>query len=288
MISFQCPTCQTSAHVDELMAGQKIACPGCGQRLRVPAPQDRTIMGELVPPSRAALQSVHSTPAISATSVIRCVCPHCQATIKADGRKAGTRVACPRCRLQVEIPVPRAEVLEEVTSAPPRLMPAPIQAGPTPLPTPAPYAVDAEYGPRAVEPHRNRPPSHALLICGLAIVLAVGLCTGLGIVYLVNANRESKEAEVLKLKNHISAIETQMQALDIEYQAAVSQGNRYRAITSEEQIAAKYEEQAILFDTLATKLPAGAERDDCTRAAADRRANAQRCRLQAAALRSSP
>jgi hypothetical protein len=103
---------------------------------------------------------------------------------------------------------------------------------------------------------------------------------------LVSGNRESKEADILRLKNQITSLESQMQSLDIEFNVALNQGNAYRAASLSDQIASKYEEQAILCDTLSTKLAGGPERDDCVRKAADGRAHAQRLRDQAAGFRS--
>jgi DNA-directed RNA polymerase subunit M/transcription elongation factor TFIIS len=50
VIRFACPTCRSALAVARGKAGEKVACPHCGQRLQVPVPRDKTLLGEMLPP----------------------------------------------------------------------------------------------------------------------------------------------------------------------------------------------------------------------------------------------
>lgn len=58
---------------------------------------------------------------------IRFACPHCQASITAEGRKAGARVNCPKCGLLFEVPIPKGEMMSP-TPASPAIQAQPAQA----------------------------------------------------------------------------------------------------------------------------------------------------------------
>jgi DNA-directed RNA polymerase subunit RPC12/RpoP len=129
MIAFACPRCTTRIERHDSESLTKVACPGCGQRLQVPQapqPEAQTIMGKLLPVP--AMLTSRKPPEESPAKTIRCVCPHCQAVIKAPPKAAGSRAPCPRCGMKVEIPVPRAEPLEEVLPV------LPVVTEPVPLP----------------------------------------------------------------------------------------------------------------------------------------------------------
>jgi hypothetical protein len=52
MIRFQCPTCQKVLKAPDNGVGQKVSCPGCGQRLQVPPhiqPLNQTVLGQPMP-----------------------------------------------------------------------------------------------------------------------------------------------------------------------------------------------------------------------------------------------
>jgi S1-C subfamily serine protease/phage FluMu protein Com len=50
MIRFHCPKCKKVLQAAEQQGGLKAACPGCGQRLQIPAPdQNKTVLGSLLP-----------------------------------------------------------------------------------------------------------------------------------------------------------------------------------------------------------------------------------------------
>lgn len=138
MITFSCPRCETLLQQPNELASSKVQCPGCGQRLKVPelpASESPTIVGKLVMPA-----SRTSAP----DDTIRCVCPHCQAIIKAPSKAAGAKAPCPRCSLLVEIPVPKAGYVEEpVTVIPARQFVPPIAPTPATLPLPEPPPMPA-------------------------------------------------------------------------------------------------------------------------------------------------
>src|SRR5437016_502389 len=46
MIRFGCPVCKTVLTVSDDKVGKKSKCPGCGQRLQVPAPSEPAVEGE--------------------------------------------------------------------------------------------------------------------------------------------------------------------------------------------------------------------------------------------------
>jgi hypothetical protein len=49
MLRFACPTCAAVIQVPEMLAGKKGSCPKCGQRLQVPVPIKKTVLGKLLP-----------------------------------------------------------------------------------------------------------------------------------------------------------------------------------------------------------------------------------------------
>lgn len=150
MIAFTCPACTMLLNVHDDQAGTKVPCPSCGQRLRVPqCPESEspTIMGKFVLPTPRT-----SGPDEGART-IRCVCPHCQAIIKAPPRAAGAKAPCPRCSLLVEIPVPKADYVEEPVSVVPSPPPADSQSGRTPpMPQPTPARFDDRPSDAALVP----------------------------------------------------------------------------------------------------------------------------------------
>jgi S1-C subfamily serine protease len=69
MIRFSCPACKKLLQAGLQHSGTKMACPGCGQRLQVPAPpQNKTVLGELAPdngPAAGAFAPGSPSPAAS-------------------------------------------------------------------------------------------------------------------------------------------------------------------------------------------------------------------------------
>jgi DNA-directed RNA polymerase subunit RPC12/RpoP len=47
MIRYRCPKCKKALTANGADAGAKLACPDCGQRLQVPTPANKTILGEI-------------------------------------------------------------------------------------------------------------------------------------------------------------------------------------------------------------------------------------------------
>lgn len=282
MIAFTCPACKSAVQRHDQEVGTKVSCPSCGQRLQVPKPsQDSpTLMGVPLPEPLAAPKTASDHPA----KIIRCVCPQCQAVIKAPAKAAGARSSCPRCGAPMEIPTPRAELVEDV-------LPVSVTASP-PMPVgPSPEVVrDYSHGhtalPRGQQAGTGNGLSGGMAALILGIVLLVGLGGGL-LLTVILTSAATNDSEVVKLRNQISSSEVQLDALDAEFRAAVARGNAAHAAVLGDQIAAKYEDQAILCDMLTTRLAHGPERDSFVRIAADSRANAQRCRTQSAHIRSS-
>jgi hypothetical protein len=65
MIHFHCPNCRTVLHAPPDRAGSKFPCPGCGQRLQVPAAAvalDKTVVGHLLPAERLAVWQALAVP----------------------------------------------------------------------------------------------------------------------------------------------------------------------------------------------------------------------------------
>jgi hypothetical protein len=49
MFQFRCPRCQSTVVASNEVAGAKMPCPTCGQRLQVPVPRNKTVLAEFVP-----------------------------------------------------------------------------------------------------------------------------------------------------------------------------------------------------------------------------------------------
>src|SRR5579859_2167497 len=120
-ITFMCPNCRGSLTRPDSDAGTKIFCPSCNQKLRVPVPPrptDKTMLGELQGPDNRTLlaEIVSSAPTIA--SPLRCICPQCQVVIAAHPNSAGERIACPGCGCSVELPLLKAELVQEGSRPP--------------------------------------------------------------------------------------------------------------------------------------------------------------------------
>ena len=114
MIRFACPSCRAGLQVTDKGAGQKIACPNCGQRLQIPAPPprfDKAVLGEPIPlPPADATHPVH--------------CPGCGRTNNVPTALLGKIVTCPHCskrfvptRSPATVSPPRAELPENPPDA---------------------------------------------------------------------------------------------------------------------------------------------------------------------------
>lgn len=185
MIAFACAKCKTKLHRPDAEAGTKIFCTSCNQKLLVPTPprladktmlgelqatDNRTLLGELQPAPTSRVQTRPTTQPVSpAASPIRCACPHCNAVINADPRTAGTRASCPSCGCPVEIPLPKANLIEDVSVAQPGVVAAqtPGNADPFVLPdepSASGYSRGSSY-------RRPKSSSTWLVVGGSAVVL---------------------------------------------------------------------------------------------------------------------
>ena len=123
-IKYNCPRCKKSLEAMSSEAGTKKPCPGCGQRVQVPAAP---------PPALAAAPAAAAHPSLNRTMVgsdesmtaappIRFKCPNCKKAIEAPAIEAGMKRPCPSCGQRLLVP-----------AAPPRprqLRWSPTSAGP--------------------------------------------------------------------------------------------------------------------------------------------------------------
>jgi DNA-directed RNA polymerase subunit RPC12/RpoP len=62
MIHYACPACETHLSSPDAHAGTKLPCPTCGQRLRVPAVVNHTVLARPLPPSAGDAQPAQAQP----------------------------------------------------------------------------------------------------------------------------------------------------------------------------------------------------------------------------------
>src|SRR5262245_19267204 len=86
MFQFRCPTCKSTIAAPEEMAGEKVSCQRCGQRLMVPTPQNQTVLGE-------ALEWAPSRPVASTTVPVE-PCPACGRELSVTPELIGRWVSC--------------------------------------------------------------------------------------------------------------------------------------------------------------------------------------------------
>src|SRR5262245_42655818 len=66
MVYFACPRCRTTYQADDSQQGEKLHCPNCGQRLRIPtAPENKTVLAPPIDPTtrESGIAEPHSLPA---------------------------------------------------------------------------------------------------------------------------------------------------------------------------------------------------------------------------------
>jgi TM2 domain-containing membrane protein YozV/DNA-directed RNA polymerase subunit M/transcription elongation factor TFIIS len=99
VIRFSCPACNRVVEVSDEDGGRKMNCPGCGQRLEVPAP-DKAVLGKLEPggggPESARPRLSATAEADKGLAAID-DCPECGKALQVPEEDVGRRVACPRC-----------------------------------------------------------------------------------------------------------------------------------------------------------------------------------------------
>jgi hypothetical protein len=199
-ITFACPKCRESVTRSDSDAGSKIVCPVCNQKLRVPVPPtqaDKTVLGELRPQDNQTIVGEMSpAPApIASGSPIRCVCPQCRSIIKADPRRGGTRASCPGCGCPVEIPLPKAVLVEEVQVTP-TVVSASVDS-PAPATDPFSFAERETSDGRATGSRRSRSgPSRALVVAGIAGSIILIACMIGAVTYYVSSRSKPENVIV--------------------------------------------------------------------------------------------
>lgn len=162
-IELECPRCRTSMRLADEQAGQKVACPGCAARLRVPVP-------ETMPPAG-------SSAAVPSAGEIEFHCPRCESALRVPASAAGQKLLCPRCSAKLQVPWPEAAPVT-TPRIPVSLPPAPTVST---APVPDEIVVPDEEEPAAPEIVRSLKGYNWLafavpLVCvGLLIGLAVFL-----------------------------------------------------------------------------------------------------------------
>jgi DNA-directed RNA polymerase subunit RPC12/RpoP len=102
MMLFACPACRSLNESPEHLAGSKVACRVCGQRLLVPglAPA-KTLLGQPVPDSPAPrpdlVEPVKEAPAAEAGRKVSIPCPACDCSIRVKEKHLGRQASCPAC-----------------------------------------------------------------------------------------------------------------------------------------------------------------------------------------------
>ena len=156
---------------------------------------------------------------------------------------------------------------------------APSPPSPTDLETAGPRPI--------VAPNPKSRSSLALWGIGFVVLLGVGVASGLLLVNHFRATAVSNEAEIVRLKNDVHRLQTQMEMVEFEYHNALLQKDPYRAASLCDQFAARADEQATACDLLAARLQQGNDRDEYVRMAQDRRRLALTWRTCAAQIRSA-
>ncbi|MBL8797210.1 MAG: hypothetical protein JNM56_25130 [Planctomycetia bacterium] len=289
MLSFSCSRCKHNLTRHENEAGSKVACPSCGQRLLVPEQIRAGKDGDLqLDPAEILLHGdsqLTTTPEKAARGVLRFECPHCKSVLKADPAKAGTRANCPKCGKLAEVPVPKGRLLEEREPIIEDLSAHLVPQLPPPEPSRNPYRVEPVRSTPPLTPTPSSSYRHLIL---LALLLLAGVGVGVFAVSYYRSERAAQEAESLRLKSRIQSLHSQLNALDIEFRAAVSRRDKYRASTLCDQIAHKAELLAEEIDHLVVKLPSGPERDQFVGMAANARLTVAENRATAAQMRTLP
>ncbi len=115
MIRLTCPACKVLLTREDREAGSKFDCPSCGQRLRVPQPVNKTLLGEAVRPGNAPGRE--RTPTFVETAsplaphrvaepeyVPIGNCPGCGQSLSISRSIFGQRFQCPGCHLDLQAP----------------------------------------------------------------------------------------------------------------------------------------------------------------------------------------
>jgi predicted RNA-binding Zn-ribbon protein involved in translation (DUF1610 family) len=98
-ILLTCASCRQSLKVKDDLAGKRVKCPRCGERVPAPA----AVGGRDEPPPTATAEE----PSAAAPLLVRCT--GCGLKLKAKPEKAGKSIKCPKCARVVKVPMPEAE-----------------------------------------------------------------------------------------------------------------------------------------------------------------------------------
>lgn len=103
MIRFSCPTCKSLLQAPPVKAGEKVACPKCGQRLLIPNPvkpaaRNKTVLGVPLPSPRSSSSNLKPDSLDVAPPQGRDPRPPLELGIEADDLNPRQMVLrCPRC-----------------------------------------------------------------------------------------------------------------------------------------------------------------------------------------------
>ena len=114
MIRFRCPSCKSILEAAPKKAGEKVACLKCGQRLQIPSPPNKTVLGEALPassPMPATTQlRAGATPALGN-------CRACGSPFSKTDEVGGGWVKCPRCSV-LSMPTLQQQLAAPITGSP--------------------------------------------------------------------------------------------------------------------------------------------------------------------------
>src|SRR5262249_47435395 len=102
VIQYSCPACQVVLEAQDNMAGKKIICPKCGQRLLIPSPtRNKTILGQLLsdpaPSTSLSLPGTQPPFALPPPGSLLVNCPGCRFPVMISSEVVGRRVGCSIC-----------------------------------------------------------------------------------------------------------------------------------------------------------------------------------------------
>jgi hypothetical protein len=163
MIRFACPRCGAVFKAPGEKAGEKFPCPRCGQRLQVPTPLEKTVLGQPLPPRfpQAPIGAPQAVPV-----VLTVICPHCHAGAEVDASLARSGAPCPRCGGPLLPPVPQPA---------PRPVAIPVNVPDPPAADDDPSGPIADDRPTAPQPARRTRWRRWAATC-VVVALAAGVC----------------------------------------------------------------------------------------------------------------
>jgi hypothetical protein len=100
-IHFACPACNATMTAPDGRAGSKGPCPKCGQRLQVPNPVRRTIVGKLVSVATRRRPAPVVAPVAERVPIVPC--PHCQGKLAVRPELLGQVLQCVHCKGKAQL-----------------------------------------------------------------------------------------------------------------------------------------------------------------------------------------